>query len=58
MRTNLYLYLEDNGIVQKGTKTKVAVERKVAIVDPEYQLRFENGIYVAKLMFLFKQKMV
>ena len=58
MRTKLYLYLEDIGVIENGAKTNIVVERKVAIIDPENQLRFENGIYTAKLMFLFKQKMV
>jgi DNA-binding transcriptional regulator YhcF (GntR family) len=54
MRTNTYLYLEDSGIIDKEARTKIFVERKVAIIDPENQLKFENGIYTAKLMFLFK----
>jgi hypothetical protein len=48
------LYLEGSGIIDNEAKTKIVVERKVAIIDPENQLKFENGIYTAKLMFLFK----
>ncbi len=58
MPSKLYLYLSKRGVIENDTHTKMDVERNFAIIDPEHQLKFENGINVAKYMFILKKDIV
>lgn len=58
MRIRLYLYLCKRGVIENDSKTKMDVERNMAIVDPEHQLMFDNGLYISKFMFILKKEIV
>lgn len=55
---DLYFWMVDRGVFEDDQKNKIELERNKVKMHREHSMKFENGIYIAKLMLILKKSIV
>ena len=55
---DVYFWMVDRGLFDDDQRNKVDMDRNKVKLHREYSARFENGIYIGKIMLLLKKSIV
>lgn len=55
---DVYFWMVDRGLFDDDQRNKVELERNKVKMHREHSQRFENGVYIAKLMLILKKSVV
>ncbi len=55
---DVYFWMVDRGLFDDDQRNKVDMERNKVKMHREHSSRFENGVYIGKIMLLLKKSIV